>query len=200
MMSDQSSGWQPNWGQPDAGSAPQQDQPSYPPPPAGYAPPQYGAPQDYQPQAQAQPAAWWRRLVAIILDGILLAVPIGILGAVAGLSTVETDPFTDEVTIDQAALSALSFLSIIIGLVYSGLMEGGPRGATVGKMAMRIRVVDIDSGGPIGFGKAALRRFIYNILFYLLFVPGLINALSPLWDKRGQAWHDKAVNSVVIDA
>ena len=66
-------------------------------------------------------------------------------------------------------------------------------------MAMGIQVRDAEIGGPIGFGRAIGRRFVYEILWYLLFVPGLINALSPLWDSRKQAWHDKAARTVVVN-
>ena len=37
------------------------------------------------------------------------------------------------------------------------------------------------------------------VLWWLLLIPGLLDVLSPLWDGRRQTWHDKAVNSVVVD-
>jgi hypothetical protein len=30
-------------------------------------------------------------------------------------------------------------------------------------------------------------------------LPLLLDYLSPLWDQRRQAWHDKVVRSVVVD-
>ena len=59
---------------------------------------------------------------------------------------------------------------------------------------------DAENGGAIGFGRAALRRFVYQVLFLPFGIPGLINALSPLWDRRRQAWHDKVANSVVVNS
>ncbi len=146
------------------------------------------------------PAEWWRRLLAILLDGLILTIPYLILSFLLGLRTTEVDPITDEVTINFGAMGAMSLISLIITCVYSGLLEGSSHGASVGKMALRIQVRDADTGGPIGFGRAALRRFIYQILFFPFGIPGLINGLSPLWDRRKQAWHDKAVKTVVVNS
>ncbi|MFN2506641.1 MAG: RDD family protein, partial [Acidimicrobiales bacterium] len=133
---------------------------------------------------------------------IILAIVSGIITAILGVSTFdvsETDPITGDVEFDFGAFGASSAISLVIGLLYSGLLEGSARGQSVGKMALGIQVRDADSGGPIGFGKAVLRRLVYNLLFYALAIPGIINVLSPLWDARKQAWHDKAVNSLVVN-
>jgi uncharacterized RDD family membrane protein YckC len=78
------------------------------------------------------------------------------------------------------------------------LLDGSERGATLGKRALKIQVRDATAGGPVGVGKALLRRFVFVILWLPFIIPGLINVLSPLWDKKRQSWHDKATNSVVI--
>jgi uncharacterized RDD family membrane protein YckC len=150
------------------------------------------------PAAGPEYASWWRRVAAIILDGLIVGIPLSIIGVALGLIDTSTDELETGFSF-QAGPGWLA-LSLIVPLLYYGLLEGGARMASVGKMALGIQVRDADSGGPIGFGKAVLRRFIYNVLWYLLFIPGLINGLSPLWDARKQAWHDKAVNSVVVRA
>ena len=39
-----------------------------------------------------------------------------------------------------------------------------------------------------------------TVVFYIvLLIPYIIDNLSPLWDTRRQAWHDKVVHSVVVD-
>src|SRR5207248_11692094 len=93
----------------------------------------------------------------------------------------------------------LYLLSFVVSLAYFGILEGGSRGASVGKMALHIRVLDATTGGTIGVGRALLRRFVYLVLFHALFVPGLINVLSPLWDARRQAWHDKALRTLAVN-
>lgn len=170
-----------------------------PPPPAAGgdddAPERYGPPADAVPYDESY-APWWRRVVATILDGLVLGAPIGILGA--QLDLVETVRTGDAIRYEPT--TGLLVLSFVASIVYAALMDGGPRGATVGKMAMKIQVRDAQTGGAIGPGRGALRRLVYLLLFYAYVLPGVANALSPLWDKRRQGWHDKAVRSVVVNS
>jgi len=76
----------------------------------------------------------------------------------------------------------------------------GLTGQTLGKMALHIRVVDATTGAPIGVPRAMLRYLVYALLWIACVIPGLVNVLSPLWDPRNQAWHDKAARSVVVRA
>ena len=76
------------------------------------------------------------------------------------------------------------------------LFDGGPRGATPGKRILGIRVADADTGGPIGYRRALVRRLGY-------YLGGLVLYLGWLWmlfDSRRQAWHDKLAGSVVVKA
>jgi uncharacterized RDD family membrane protein YckC len=87
-------------------------------------------------------------------------------------------------------------LFFIPQIIYFAILDG--QSQTLGKKVLRIAVRDQSSDQPIGFGRALGRWIIYLILWNVLFVPGLLNSLSPLWDSRRQAWHDHAVGSVVI--
>jgi len=123
-------------------------------------------------------AEWWKRLLAIILDSIVVAA----IGAVAfavfkGILAYAVDP--------------------LVGFVYYGSLNGA--GQTLGKKLLHIRVVDQTTGQPIGFGRGLLRYLVYLLLFLACLVPGVINVLSPLWDNQRQAWHDKAVSSLVVN-
>ena len=74
--------------------------------------------------------------------------------------------------------------------------DGGRRGATAGKRIVGLRVVDAQTGGPIGFGRAAVRRVVYVL-------GGLILYFGWLWmftNSRRQTWHDKAAGSLVVRA
>ena len=183
--------------------------PQYPPPPpGGYQQPGYQQP-GYQ-QGPLGPggqplAEWWKRLVAVLLDGLILGVPLGIVRAVVGVDrSVEIDPLTGEVTRGEGFLAGvglvLFLLSIVLPILYAGILNGSDRGQTIGKMALKIQVRDASSGGPIGVGRGLVRAVVYNLLFLACLIPGFINGLSPLWDQRRQAWHDKAASSVVVDA
>ena len=165
-------------------------------PPSGA--PGYGAVTDLN--AAGAPALVRRRVLAILLDGLILSVPYSIISAGLGVKTIEVDQVTNQFTVHPGALVLMTLVSLVVSCVYSGILEGGPHGASVGKMALRIRVGDAETGEPIGFARAALRRFVYQILFLPFGILGIINCLSPLWDPRRQAWHDKAVRSVVVNS
>lgn len=162
-------------------------------PPGGWAPPP-PPPFPAAGDAAGQPAKWWQRLVAILIDGLVISVPLTIFFVISGIGNFSATG--GEVVADAGGLGVL--ISFLAPLAYSAVLEGGPRGQSVGKMALGIRVVDAQSGGPIGPGRAALRRLVYEALFYACVVPGLVNGLSPLWTARGQAWHDKVGGSVVV--
>jgi uncharacterized RDD family membrane protein YckC len=74
----------------------------------------------------------------------------------------------------------------------------GELGRTLGKRLLGLHVVDQESGARIGFGRALLRHLTFFLLFIALLIPGIVNVLFPLWDKRRQTLHDKVVRSVVV--
>jgi len=85
----------------------------------------------------------------------------------------------------------LWFVGYIAYFVY---FEGSASGQTLGKRILGIRVIDFNSGGEIGYGRAFVRlivRFISGFFCYLGY-------LWMLWDKEKQCWHDKAANDVVV--
>ena len=145
-------------------------------------------------------ADWWRRAVAILLDGLILSIPNFIVLLLLGIDPTQVDPATDEVMIRWGDFVAASIVGLVVAVTYSGVLDGSSHGQTVGKMAMRIQVRDARVGGPIGFARGAVRRFIYQVLFFMGGIPGVINALSPLWDQHRQAWHDKTVGTVVVNS
>lgn len=148
-------------------------------------------------------ADWWQRVVALIIDGIIIGVPTGIIVAVAGLSIsvkTSTDQFGNPKvnSVNVGHFFGIIALAFLIGVLYRVLLEGGARGQTVGKMAMGIAVKDADAGTSIGYGRAFLRWLVATVLWYLFWLPGLLDVLFPLWDAKRQSIHDKAARSVVL--
>ncbi len=151
--------------------------------------PEQGHPQPQQPQQPQQPAAYggtgpsgpragfWRRFAAVLIDSIILAIVQGIL--TAALS-------------DSVAVAYI--LSTLIGWGYYTYFEGGPRGQTVGKMALSIRVIDLATGSPIGYGRGFIRQLVKIVSGAVI----LLGYLWMLWDREKQTWHDKAAGSVVV--
>jgi uncharacterized RDD family membrane protein YckC len=141
-------------------------------------------------------AEWWQRLVAFALDAVILAVPNSvIIGVIAG-HAVSSATVTGSTTIGPRVWEAIG-VAVVVSLGYFSFLDGGRSGQTVGKMAVGIAVRDIDTGGAIGAGRALLRRFVFFAAYFGLIL-FLLDGLSPLWDRRRQAWHDRLVRSCVV--
>ena len=119
-------------------------------------------------------ASFGRRLVAYLLDSILIGIIYGVVYAIS----------------KPLAYPA----GILVGLIYFTYFEGTPSGQTVGKKALGIRVIDFSAGGPIGHARA----FIRYISRFLSTIPCLLGYFWMLWDKEKQTWHDKLATSVVV--
>lgn len=195
----------PQWGAPPPqwGAAP----PGYGPPPGAYAPGAYGlAPLYLDPLLGLPLAPWWKRLCAMLIDSAIFGVGAIIVFLVVVAPTVRNTVITQTPgsppTIPASFWRAYVVLWVVVILgqiVYYGVLNGSRRGQTVGKMALKIAVRDARTGGPIGFWRGAGRNAI-TILFDIPFgIPLLLDYLSPLWDKRRQAWHDHVVHSVVVE-
>lgn len=119
-------------------------------------------------------ASFFRRLGATIIDWILVSIV--------------------AVPLELAVRRGGFVIGLAIAIVYFGYLEGSQSGQTVGKRALGIRVIDFQSGGPIGFGRAVIRyagRYVSGI-------PCFLGYFWMLWDRERQCWHDKFANDVVV--
>jgi uncharacterized RDD family membrane protein YckC len=203
----------PSWSQQPPGTPPWSSQAAYGTYPPGYGPPP-GAPMgafSYQdPNVRIDGvihvalAPWWKRFLAILIDGFVIGGAIFILVAIIGAATRNSNTSTTQHTTLNAGQAFTGFFTLFILfsiplVLYYGIMNGSKRGQTVGKMALSIAVRDARTGGPIGFWRG-VGRYAITVVFYVVFlIPYLIDNLSPLWDSRRQAWHDKVVHSVVVE-
>ncbi len=143
------------------------------------------------PQTGARPfAGWWSRVAAQILDWIIVSIiPIVLFFIV--FSNNDVGPYL------------LSGLILLVGAVYYALTigrSGENNGQTIGMQALNIRIVR-ETGEPMTAGTAILREtLIKGILMAICFIVTILNYLAPLWDDRNQAWHDKIVNTLVVQA
>ncbi|MFN0153686.1 MAG: RDD family protein [Gaiella sp.] len=83
---------------------------------------------------------------------------------------------------------------VAVALAYQIYLEGGHSGQTVGKKAVGIRVVDLKTGGSIGYGRAVLRM----IGKWISGLPLYLGYLWMLWDPEKQTWHDKIATTAVV--
>jgi uncharacterized RDD family membrane protein YckC len=169
------------------------------PPPPGVA---YGTYRFQDPVTGAPTAEWWQRAVALIIDWAIFAIPTWIIVYVIvlnAITTTHTTAFGSYQTRSVGLLYVFDILFFLGYLAYYALLNGGEKGQTVGKMVMGIATRDESGQGPIGYGRAVGRFFIIVLFDILCFIPLILDYLSPLWDPRRQAWHDKVAHSLVIN-
>jgi uncharacterized RDD family membrane protein YckC len=72
------------------------------------------------------------------------------------------------------------------------------RGQTLGKRLVGIKVVDEETGEPIGFGRGAGREGIRLACAYVFWIPFFIDGLRPLRNEPHQSWNDSVASSIVV--
>ncbi|MFW6693482.1 RDD family protein [Streptomyces sp. MAR4 CNX-425] len=154
----------------------------------------YGAP---DPRLAGMPplAGLGRRLLARIIDGLVVYVPVSLFLALIG----SIDDFGD--TDNTGSQYGWGLFGILIYLAYEGLMLTRS-GQTVGKKLMGIRVGMLENGAVPAGNPGWIRAAVYSL-------PGIVpclgtlfwlyNVLSCTWDKPyRQCVHDKAAKTVVV--
>ena len=85
-------------------------------------------------------------------------------------------------------------ITVAIGIAYSAFFIGSTSGQTPGMRVMRIRAIDIHTGGRVDYGRCVTRYVIGQLSGLLL---GL-GYLWMLWDPYRQTWHDRAAGTVIV--
>jgi uncharacterized RDD family membrane protein YckC len=199
------------------------------PPGRAYGPDAYGPPGPYAqwrpgvPTGPTTPdgvplAGLGVRLVARVLDYVIttgIAVVLGIPSWLpvmqeangrfdaalrSGRSEDVRQVYTDLLT--DSRLYTFVLVSMLVSAVYTIWLVHA-RGATVGKMAVGVRVRSWDVEGRPTLSQSA-RRWLAREAAQALGVLGalywLLDSLWPTWDARRQAIHDKAARTVVVRA
>jgi uncharacterized RDD family membrane protein YckC len=120
-------------------------------------------------------AGFWRRFAGFLIDAIVVGIANGILTGILGKG-------------------AGSGLGAVVSAAYFTAFIGAERGQTLGQMALGIRVLGLDTGSSIGYGRAFLRWLVSIVSGIVI----LLGYLWMLWDGERQCWHDKAANDVVV--
>ena len=161
----------------DLSAAPGTPQATFPPPALrSPAPgPVTGAPRVF---TAIRPAGFWIRVVAVLIDGVVLIVAQGILFGAGWML------WGSGLSAGMAVKGATQLFSSLIGAAYT-IAFHWIWGQTLGKMALQIRVVSMD-GGPLSFGQA-VGRYFATFLSALILGIGFVMA-GVRSDKR--ALHD----------
>jgi uncharacterized RDD family membrane protein YckC len=94
------------------------------------------------------------------------------------------------------AVATRALIALIIYFLYFTLLEGH-NGQTVGKMAVKIKVVKEADGSPIDYGEAAVRTILRVIDGLFLYLIGAILIRSS--DEK-QRLGDRVAHTVVVKA
>jgi len=129
-----------------------------------------------------------KRLGAFVIDDIVISVFLLIIFFDQLISI--TDPMALSIFLEKNFM-----LFLLLKVLYQSFFvwQGG---MTPGKMVMKIRVVELDTGYTPRFSKALLRalvRVLSESIFYLGYLMAYFNPLV-------QTLHDKLSQTVVVDA
>ena len=146
----------------------------------------------------------WVRLLARIIDGLILFIPAIIIGIIFGATTGGVGGFSSGgFSTDGGAIIA-SLLAGLIGLAYEYFFLSKD-GATPGKKVMSIKVISED-GSELG-SDGAIRRLILAAAGIVPIVGGIIGFVVGLGtiimiftDDRRQVPADKVAKSLVVKA
>ena len=143
----------------------------------------------------APPAGFWIRFVAYMIDALVLLVPF--TAAIVILIVLHSDRWREpEKAAAIVGTTALLFLVlIVINWLYEALMTSSPRGATLGKRALGLRIVRFD-GTQLSFGRATARHFAKAIATPA--VPLFIGYIMAGFTSRKRALHDILADTLVI--
>ena len=135
-------------------------------------------------------AGFWVRFGAVVIDTVVIGLGGAILGVIIGIAIGLVSPDTLENPVSDI-LAQLG--GNIGGAAYFVFMHSSSKQATLGKMALGLKVTDLE-GERIGVGKAFLRligTFVSGVLL-------MIGYLMVAFTERKQGLHDKIAGTLVV--
>ncbi len=180
---------QPGYGQPQ----PPYGQPGYGQPQVPYGQPVYGQAQFAYGQPATQYASVWLRIVALLIDGVILWVAFAIISFIFGLG-IAGAANTDNGSGIAVTLGIFLWLIIIVlSFGYFAYLEA-TQGGTLGKKALGLRIIKLD-GNPIGWNEAIIRTLL-RIVDHLF--AGLVGFICILATDKKQRVGDMVAKTIVI--
>ena len=152
-------------------------------------------------------AGFWKRVAAYILDAIVLYIPNTIIMKAMGgdsaqeamKQTMLSAPGDVHVMLTAyqqfyATMGTAVVITTVMAWLYFALLESSPWQATLGKLALGIRVTDLE-GKRISLPRALGR---YPAKFLSTIILG-IGFLMVAWTRRKQGLHDMIAGTLVLN-
>lgn len=135
-------------------------------------------------------AGFWRRAIAMLVDGLVLFFPGTILRVSAGLPP----PWMPQPMRDDQMSLYLTILALTSAFtwLYSAMLESSHWRGTLGQQLLGLRVGD-GHGRQVSFGRATARYFAQYLSVALCMIGYLFN----LWTPRRQTLHDMVSGCVL---
>jgi uncharacterized RDD family membrane protein YckC len=131
-------------------------------------------------------AGFWQRAAAWLIDSLIaVVILVPVMVVVFGMREVSLDPA-------EHSWDLLAFVAIPVVVI--GFWRYC--GATPGKIALGVKIVDAATGGPPSLGRLALRFLGYFVSAFPLYLGFFWAAI----DRRKQGWHDKIARTIVINS
>lgn len=147
----------------------------------------YQSPQNYdvaEDDVDYEYAGFWIRVLASIIDSLVLMLVIVPLVVVAGMmGLIDLDAQYTWLDIVVQIFSVVFYIGCWVKFA-----------GTPGKRILKLKILDADTGEHLTTGKAII-RYVGYIISSLVLLLGLIWVA---FDKKKQGWHDKMANSVVV--
>jgi uncharacterized RDD family membrane protein YckC len=138
------------------------------------------------------------RFVAILIDTIIIAIIGGILSISFNALAVITNSPSGTVTVSPASAVG-GLVSLAVFVLYFTLLEGH-YGQTVGKMAVKIKVVREADGAQIDYSEAAVRTILRFLDLIPYIIPYLLGATLIWSSDKKQRLGDRVARTVVVKA
>ena len=145
-------------------------------------------------------AGFWKRFAAYSIDSFVVGIIsyavmffFGIVAAVGiGASASSDNPFASGAGI--ALMGMLYLVALAVPVVYFAWMHSSSHQASLGKMAIGIKVIRSD-GGRIGFWRGVGRIFATFLSAIILYIGFIMAGFT----ERKQALHDMVCDTLVVD-
>lgn len=143
-------------------------------------------------------AGFGARFLALAVDGmivgaiyLILMIPVLIMGVMTAAGGRQNP---------AAVAPLISVLGLLFQLIGWAATVGyyiyfTAKGQTLGKKALKIKVVGVENAQAPGYTKAFLREVVGKMVSAMIFGLGY---LWMLWDGKKQTWHDKIAGTVVV--
>jgi uncharacterized RDD family membrane protein YckC len=129
-------------------------------------------------------AGFWQRAVALLIDWLIVVV--------IAMPIIVVSFGADYFSLDPVRRSGDLVIAALVGALIVGFWRYC--GATPGKLAVGIKIVDAATGGA----PTTMRLVIRLLCYFVSALPFCLGFLWAAFDRRKQGWHDKIAGTVVI--